>query len=36
VNELALLDDAARGMSAQRTILDLAARNVAAAQAAVP
>jgi flagellar basal-body rod protein FlgC len=36
VNELTLLDDAARGMSAQRTILDLAARNVAAAQAAVP
>jgi flagellar basal-body rod protein FlgC len=36
VNELAVLDDAARGMSAQRTMLDLAARNVAAAQAAVP
>ena len=36
MNELALLDDAARGMSAQRTMLDLAARNVAAAQAAVP
>jgi flagellar basal body rod protein FlgC len=36
VNELTLLDDAARGMSAQRTILDVAARNVAAAQAAVP
>jgi flagellar basal body rod protein FlgC len=36
VNELTLLDDASRGMSAQRTILDLAARNVAAAQAAVP
>jgi len=36
VNELALLDDAARGMSAQRTMLDLAARNVAAAQAAAP
>ncbi len=36
MNELSLLDDAARGMSAQRTILDIAARNVAAAQAAVP
>lgn len=36
MNELTLLDDAARGMSAQRTILDVAARNVAAAQAAVP
>ncbi len=36
MNELALLDVAARGMSAQRSILDLAARNVAAAQAAVP
>ncbi len=36
MNELAVLDDAARGMSAQRTLLDLAARNVAAAQAAVP
>jgi flagellar basal body rod protein FlgC len=36
VNEFALLDAAARGMTAQRTILDLAARNVAAAQAAVP
>ena len=31
-----LLDVAARGMSAQRTMLDLAARNVAAAQAAPP
>ena len=31
-----MLDEAARGMSAQRTMLDLAARNVAAAQAAVP
>ena len=31
-----LLDEAARGMSAQRTMLDLAARNVAAAQAAMP
>lgn len=36
MTEFALLDQAARGMSAQRTILDLAARNVAAAQAAVP
>ena len=36
MNELMLLDDAARGMSAERTMLDLAARNVAAAQAAVP
>jgi flagellar basal body rod protein FlgC len=36
VNELDLLDGAARGMSAQRTLLDIAARNVAAAQAAVP
>jgi flagellar basal body rod protein FlgC len=33
---LDLLDGAARGMSAQRTLLDIAARNVAAAQAAVP
>lgn len=31
-----LLDVAARGMSAQRTMLDLDARNVAAAQAATP
>jgi flagellar basal body rod protein FlgC len=36
VNEFALLESAARGMTAQRTILDVAARNVAAAQAAVP
>jgi flagellar basal body rod protein FlgC len=36
VNEFGLLDAAARGMDAQRTILDVAARNVAAAQAAVP
>jgi flagellar basal body rod protein FlgC len=36
VTEFGLLDDAARGMTAQRTILDIAARNVAAAQAAVP
>jgi len=36
VTEFGLLDDAARGMSAQRTMLDIAARNVAAAQAAVP
>ena len=31
-----LLDVAARGMSAQRTMLDIDARNVAAAQAATP
>ena len=31
-----LLDGAARAMSAQRTMLDVAARNVAAAQAAQP
>jgi flagellar basal body rod protein FlgC len=36
VTEFSILDQAARGMSAQRTILDLAARNVAAAQAATP
>jgi flagellar basal body rod protein FlgC len=36
VSELDLLDGAARAMSAQRTILDVAARNVAAAQAAQP
>ena len=31
-----LLDGAARAMAAQRTILDLSARNVAAAQGAAP
>lgn len=31
-----LLDSAASGMSAQRTVLDIAARNVAAAEAAGP
>ncbi len=31
-----MLDEAARGMTAERTMLDIAARNVAAAQAAVP
>lgn len=36
MSELGLLDGAARGMAAQRTILDVAARNVAAAQAATP
>jgi flagellar basal body rod protein FlgC len=36
VTDFGLLDVAARGMSAQRTLLDLDARNVAAAQAAVP
>lgn len=36
MNELQLLDRAARGMDAQRTMLDVAARNVAAAQAATP
>jgi flagellar basal body rod protein FlgC len=36
VSDFGLLDVAARGMSAQRTLLDLDARNVAAAQAAVP
>ena len=36
MSELDLLDGAARAMSAQRTILDIAARNVAAAQAAQP
>ena len=34
--DFALLDGAARAMAAQRTILDIAARNVAAAQAATP
>jgi flagellar basal body rod protein FlgC len=36
VTEFALLDVAARGMTAQREMLDLDARNVAAAQAATP
>ena len=36
MTEFDLLDRAALGMSAQRTMLDVAARNVAAAQAAVP
>lgn len=36
MNELALLDTAAQGMAAQRSILDVMARNVAAAQAATP
>jgi flagellar basal body rod protein FlgC len=36
MTDFALLDVAARGMGAQRTLLDLDARNVAAAQAATP
>ena len=36
MSELELLDGAARAMAAQRAILDVAARNVAAAQAAQP
>ena len=36
MTDFALLDVAARGMAAQRTMLDLDARNVAAAQAATP
>ncbi len=36
MNEMDLLDGAARSMTAQREILDVAARNVAAAQAASP
>jgi flagellar basal body rod protein FlgC len=36
VTDFALLDVAARGMNAQRAMLDLDARNVAAAQAATP
>jgi flagellar basal-body rod protein FlgC len=36
MTEFALLDAAARGMANQRTLLDLAARNVAAAQASTP
>ncbi len=34
--EFEMLTSAANGMTAQRTVLDLAARNVAAAQAATP
>ena len=34
--EIDLLNSAARGMNVQRTLLDLAARNVAAAQASTP
>ncbi len=36
MTDFGLLDVAARGMAAQRSVLDLDARNVAAAQAAVP
>jgi flagellar basal body rod protein FlgC len=36
MNEMELLDGAARAMTAQREVLDVAARNVAAAQAAGP
>jgi len=36
MSEMDLLDGSARAMSAQREILDVAARNVAAAQAAQP
>jgi len=36
VTEFGLLDVAARGMTAQREMLDVDARNVAAAQAATP
>jgi flagellar basal body rod protein FlgC len=36
VTDFGLLDIAARGMTTQRTLLDLDARNVAAAQAATP
>lgn len=36
MTDFGLLDVAARGMNAQRTLLDIDARNVAAAQAAVP
>jgi flagellar basal body rod protein FlgC len=36
VTQFELLDVAARGMTAQRAMLDLDARNVAAAQAATP
>src|SRR5580704_1284142 len=36
MNEMDLLDGAARSMTAQREVLDVAARNVAAAQAAQP
>ncbi|HEV8020730.1 MAG TPA: hypothetical protein VGP41_05670 [Candidatus Lustribacter sp.] len=36
MTDFGLLDVAARGMAAQRSLLDLDARNVAAAQAATP
>jgi flagellar basal body rod protein FlgC len=36
VSEMDLLAGAARGMNAQRAVLDIAARNVAAAQASSP
>lgn len=36
MTDFGLLDVAARGMAAQRALLDLDARNVAAAQAATP
>lgn len=36
MNEFSFLDAAAGGMTAERTMLDIAARNVAAAQAATP
>jgi flagellar basal body rod protein FlgC len=36
MTDFGLLDVAARGMAVQRTLLDLDARNVAAAQAATP
>lgn len=36
MTEFGLLDIAARGMTAQRALLDIDARNVAAAQAATP
>ena len=36
MTDFALLDAAARAMAVQRTLLDLDARNVAAAQAALP
>ena len=36
MTDFGLLDVAARGMATQRTLLDLDARNVAAAQAATP
>lgn len=36
MTDFGILDVAARGMAAQRAVLDLDARNVAAAQAAIP